>query len=145
MNRTLAIPMLLLLAVLVVIAMELVVTAQEPATPQPTGNFPALMRMKLERSKAILEGLAMEDYDRIAQNSNSLKLLSLESGWNTIQTGKFKQQSNEFRRTCDSITEAAEARDIHRAALGYVALSIQCVDCHSYMRRHTRANPTQSK
>ena len=44
------------------------------------------MQMKLDKSKAILEALAMEDYKAIAKNSRALRLLSLESGWNVIQT-----------------------------------------------------------
>ena len=50
------------------------------------------MQLKLEYSKQVLEGLAMEDYEKIAKNSQSLGLLSLESGWKIIQTEDGKRR-----------------------------------------------------
>ena len=95
-----------------------------------------LMQMKLEKSKAILEGLTLEDYAAVAKNARSLRLLSLEAGWKVIQTQKYAEQSNDFRRATDIIAEAADEKDISRATLGYVALTVRCVECHSYMRKH---------
>ncbi len=95
-----------------------------------------LMHMKLDRAKAILEGLTLEDYGKIESSARSLRLLSLESGWNVIQTQEYDAQSLDFRRAADMIVEAAKAKDIHRASLGYVGLTVRCVECHSYMRSH---------
>ncbi|WDQ14848.1 hypothetical protein PSR62_14490 [Rhodopirellula sp. P2] len=101
-----------------------------------TTKLTPLMRLKLERSKAILEGLTLEDFDKIASNARSLKLLSTESGWNVIQTREYAEQSRDFQRATDLIAEAAEEKDIHRATMGYVAMTVHCVECHSYMRKH---------
>ncbi len=109
--------------------------AAEPAPPGVSEQFTPLMQMKLEKSKHILEGLALEDYQQIAKNARALKLLSMESGWNVIQTEEYALQSREFRRAVDRIVAAAEAEDVHRATLGYVSLTMRCVECHSYMRR----------
>lgn len=109
------------------------------AEPQQDTNrtkLSPLMMLKLERSKAILEGLTLEDYDKIAKNARALKLLSLESGWNVIQTEKYASQSEDFRRACDLISEAAQEKDVSRATLGYLALTVRCVECHSYMRKN---------
>ncbi len=102
----------------------------------PPSNLTALMHMKLEKSKAILEGLTLEDFDKIKTNARSLRLLSLESGWNVIQTPEYESQSLDFRRATDLIAQAAEENDIHRATLGYVGLTVRCVECHTYMRKH---------
>jgi hypothetical protein len=110
-------------------------TAQEPDT-LPPNNLTPLMRMKLERSKSILEGLALEDYAKIAQNARGLKLLSTEAGWNVIQTKEYGEKSRDFRRSADLIAEAAEKKDVNRATMGYVALTVSCVECHSYMRKY---------
>lgn len=101
----------------------------------PPTNLAPLMRMKLDKSKAILEGLSLEEFDKIAANARSLKLLSAESGWNVIQTAEYAAQSRDFKRAADMIAEAADDNDIHRATLGYVALAVRCVECHSYMRK----------
>jgi hypothetical protein len=102
----------------------------------PPSKLSPLMHMKLERSKAILEGLTLEDFDKVISNARSLRLLSLESGWNVIQTPEYQSQSLDFRRATDLIVQAAEEKDIHRATLGYVGLTVRCVECHSYMRKH---------
>lgn len=108
----------------------------DPPTAHAHGRVTPLMRMKLEKSKAILEGLALEDYDALARNAQSLRLLSLEAGWNIFQTKEYISQSSDFRRATDLIVDAANEKDIHRAALGYVSLTVRCVECHSYMRKH---------
>ncbi|WP_404309572.1 hypothetical protein [Neorhodopirellula lusitana] len=108
--------------------------AKDSTTP-PTKLTP-LMRMKLDKSKTILEGLTLQDYEKIASGASSLRQLSLESGWNVIQTREYAAQSRDFERAADLIVEAADAQDIHRATMGYVALTVRCVECHSYMRKH---------
>lgn len=110
-------------------------TAVPPSNLTPS-NLTPLMRMKLDRSKAILEGLTLEDFDKIAANARALKLLSTESGWNVIQTKEYASQSRDFQRAVDLVADAAGDRDIHRATMGYVALTVRCVECHSYMRKY---------
>ena len=83
-------------------------SAAEPAPQGVSRQLSPLMQMKLEKSKSILEGLALEDYEKIAKNAQSLKLLSLESGWNVIQTEEYVSQSREFRRAVDRIMAAAK-------------------------------------
>lgn len=102
----------------------------------PAHKLSPLMQLKLDYSKDVLEGLALEDFDKIGRKARSLKLLSTESGWNVIQTEEYATQSRDFRRTCDQISEAAKNKDIGRAALGYVSLTVRCVECHTYMRKH---------
>ena len=100
-----------------------------------------LMQMKLDRSKSILEGLALEDYEKIAKNARALRLLSLESGWTVLQTEEYTEQSKDFRRNAELIAEAGADKDLGRATLGYVALTVRCVECHSYMRKTLGKNP----
>jgi hypothetical protein len=108
-----------------------------PQSPDsPKSNLHPLMQMKLDKAKEILEGLTLEDFDKIGRNARSLRLLSAETGWNVIQTEEYATQSRDFQRTCDLISEAAAEKDISRAALGYVAMTVRCVECHAYMRKH---------
>jgi len=129
-----------ILAFTIVFAVLSITVRADPPTVKdsetPPTNLTPLMRMKLDKSKAILEGLTLEDFDKIAANAKSLRLLSLESGWNVIQTAEYASQSRDFKRAADLIAEAAGDKDIHRATMGYVALTVRCVECHSYMRKH---------
>lgn len=109
-------------------------------TETPGSNVHPLMQMKLEKAKQILEGLTLEDLDKVARNARSLRLLSTETGWNVIQTEEYATQSRDFQRTCDLIAEAASEKDISRATLGYVAMTVRCVECHAYMRKHKAQN-----
>ena len=108
--------------------------ADPPETPK-NNPVSALMQMKLERSKSILEALAMEDFDAISRNARALRLLSLESGWNVRQSEEYATQSREFRRATDMIASAAEEKDLSRATLGYIGLTVRCVECHSFLRK----------
>jgi hypothetical protein len=108
----------------------------EGAASDRASHLTPLMRLKLEKSKAILEGLTLEDFDQIAANARSLKLVSTEAGWNVIQTREYAEQSRDFQRATELVAEAAEEKDVHRAAMGYVAMTVHCVECHSYMRKH---------
>ena len=121
--------------------MPLYTAQSDPPKTNPPTKLTPLMRMKLDKSKEILEGLTLENFDQIAKNARSLKLLSMESGWNVLQTEEYAIQSRDFRRTCDLIEEAADEKDISRAALGYVALTVRCVECHAYMRKQAALSP----
>lgn len=94
-----------------------------------------VMKRKLEHAKSLIEGLATEDFDTIARNSQSLSLLSLESSWNVIVTEEYLKQSNAFRRSLESMRDAAKEQNVDRAALSYVDMTIRCVECHKYVRR----------
>ena len=107
---------------------------QEPREQQ----LKPFMRQKLEHAKGVLEGLAIEDYDLIAREAQAMSLLSLESNWNVLNTEEYLEQSKDFRRVVNSITEAAREKDVHRAALGYVNLTVRCVECHDYLRKQSK-------
>ena len=129
---------LVLLGIAAVITLSVSWGAEPPvdSTAAPPTNLTPLMHMKLDKSKAILEGLTLEDFGKIASNARSLRLLSTEAGWNVIQTQEYASQSHDFQRSADWIANAADNKDIHRAALRYVALTVHCIECHSYMRKH---------
>jgi predicted transcriptional regulator len=49
-----------------------------------------------------------------------------------MKTGR----SRDFRRAADLIAEAASKMDINRATLGYISMTVRCIECHSYIRKH---------
>lgn len=102
--------------------------------PPPVNQVGPFMRLKLEHSKNVLEGLALEDFDRIVKNAQAMSLLSEDSNWQVLQTPEYLQQSREFRRAADTLTEAARNKNLDGAALAYVDLTMKCVNCHKYVR-----------
>jgi hypothetical protein len=103
------------------------------AEPQPN-QVKDFMKVKLSQSQKVLEGLALEDFDMIAKNAQAMSLLSQESNWKVLQTAEYLRQSQDFQRTADAIRDAAKKKNLDGAALGYVELTMKCIQCHKYVR-----------
>jgi hypothetical protein len=99
----------------------------------------SFMRLKLDHAQGILGGIATEDFEQIAKEVQALNALSMQSSWNAYTTVEYLNHSSDFRRAMDVISKAAHEENIDRAALGYVNLTVQCIECHRYLR-HKQQN-----
>ena len=96
------------------------------------------MRMKLEFSKNVLEGLTLENYDAISKNAKALKRLSEAAEWEvpTIpNVTDYVAFTSEFQRRTDELVQKAEDKNIDGATLAYLRLTMNCVNCHKYVRQ----------
>ena len=93
------------------------------------------MKAKLAHSQQVLKGLATEDFELIAKNAQAMSLLCEDEIWMVLQTPEYRERSTEFRRSVDSVTEAAKKKNLEAAALGYVDVTLKCVNCHKYVRK----------
>jgi hypothetical protein len=94
----------------------------------------AFMRLKLAHSQKLLEGIAVEDYRLIEKSAQDLSLLSHEEAWQVFETPEYLRHSEEFRRSVETIRKAGADKKIDAAALGYVGMTLNCVNCHKYVR-----------
>ena len=95
------------------------------------------MRRKLEFSKNVLEGLSLEQYPLIEKNAKALKLLSQAAEWEvpTIPNATdYVALTSEFQRHTDDLAKAAKQHNIDGATLAYVKLTMNCIQCHKYVR-----------
>ena len=92
------------------------------------------MRQKLEHSKNILEGLALEKFDKIEKNAGQLTVLSQAASWRAMRTPEYARFSGEFSRLTEKLVRMARDKNIDGATLAYVELTINCVNCHKYVR-----------
>ena len=95
------------------------------------------MRQKLEFSKKVLEGLTVEDYDTIAKSARALRLLSQAAEWEvpTIPgVPDYIAYTNEFQRHADELALRARQKNLDGATLAYLKLTMNCVNCHKYVR-----------
>jgi hypothetical protein len=99
-----------------------------------------LMRRKLENSQKVLEGLALNDFDKIAHHADELLTISKEAEWKVIKTPQYEIHSNDFRRTADSLIKDAKDKNLDGAALNYVELTLTCVRCHKHVRETRRTS-----
>jgi cytochrome c556 len=105
-----------------------------PAADVATDQVAGFMRAKLAHSQNVLEGLATEDFDLIERGAQELSLASLDSNWQVLQTEDYVRQSAEFRRACDSLRAAAQAKNLDGATVAWMDVTLKCVQCHKYVR-----------
>jgi hypothetical protein len=58
----------------------------------------------------------------------------LDENWMVLQTTEYRQHSQDFQRTLSAIQRAAKNRNIDSAALGYMQMTLNCVQCHQQLR-----------
>jgi hypothetical protein len=100
-----------------------------------------LMRRKLEHAQKILEGITMNNFKMIAQHADDLLKVSKEVEWNVIRTAKYELFSDEFRRTATALVKHAKDKNLDGASLTYLEATLNCFNCHRYVRDVGWANP----
>jgi hypothetical protein len=117
------------------VVLIIVGSAVLPSSARGQDNVAVFMKAKLNHSQQVLKGLALEDFDLIAKHAQAMSLLCEDENWMVLQTPEYRERSTEFRRSVDSITEAAKKKNLEGAALGYVDATMKCVNCHKYVRK----------
>jgi hypothetical protein len=93
-----------------------------------------LMKRKLAQSQKVLEGIALQDFDKIAKHAEELEVISKQAEWKVLKTPLYVMYSNEFRGTAEELVKNAKKKNIDAAALSYVELTLTCVKCHKHVR-----------
>ena len=112
--------------------------AETTDTQRSVVNVKALMHRKLESSQSLLKGLAVEDYKLLGKQAQTLQLLSLDAGWNVVQTKEYARISDEFRDAAKKIGRASKEKNLDAAGLGYFQLTMSCIDCHRHVRAEAK-------
>ena len=108
--------------------------AAQSSGQRKSDDVRAFMRVKLNHAQEVLEGISLEDYDKIAHGAQRMSLLSMESNWRVLQTSQYLERSVAFRRITDRMQKAAKAKNLDAATLAYVEMTLSCVQCHKYVR-----------
>ena len=106
----------------------------EPAVQKEPTKTAELMRRKLDNSQKVLEGIAVNDFDKIAKHGEELIFISKQAEWRVLQTPQYELHSNEFRRVAESLIKNAKDKNVDAAALNYVDMTLTCVKCHKHVR-----------
>ncbi len=102
---------------------------------QPTQkDVSKFMARKLDDSRAIVAGLATENYELIGKSAQDLMLLSHEADWNVIQGQQYLRMSNDFRGSAERLRDTAHRKNIDGATLAFFEVTMNCVRCHKYVR-----------
>jgi len=98
------------------------------------GKLHELMRQKLSAAQKVLEGIALNDFERIAENGEDLIRISKLAEWRVFKTPRYDLHSDEFRRSADMLVARAKEKNLDGAALAYVEMTLTCVRCHKHVR-----------
>lgn len=98
----------------------------------------SLMRQKLTQAQTIVEGLALEDYDKIRSGADELLLISQTAQWTARQSPKYNELGAEFRTAAARLAQMAETRNLDGATLGFMQITMSCVECHKLVRGHDK-------
>jgi hypothetical protein len=121
----------LILPVIGIVTWVVVASFAQPSAPTRTKEF---MREKLGHSQKALEALALEDFFTLERQGKKLSAMTQEATWEAFQNPNYSQQSAIFRQHANSLTRAAQNKDLDGATLAYVRMTMSCVDCHKLVR-----------
>jgi hypothetical protein len=99
------------------------------------------MALKLRHTHELITALAVEDFDRLADNAEALKRVGRDTLWKVSPNLAYVKYSSEFAMIADELARCAREHDLNGATLSYVRLTINCVDCHKLVRNNRVLDP----
>lgn len=118
---------------LVVVALSALCGLTVSAAQGP--ELKSVMREKLERAQKILEAVVTSDWVGLETNSRELERLTSDPRWMALKYPEYARHSAAFVRAVQVLHRAAAQRDLEKAPQAYVAMILQCVECHRYLAR----------
>src|SRR5262245_38992175 len=101
---------------------------------QRPSELSKLMLDKLDKSKTVLEGIALADFRKVNDSAERLIQLSKATEWFVYKTPRFEMHTNEFRRAAETVVAKAKEKNLDGVTLAYFDLTMACVRCHQYVR-----------
>ena len=111
------------------------VLACAAASPSQGPRLTSVMREKLEHAQKILEAVVTSDWIGLETHSRELERLTADPRWVVLKYPEYAQHSAAFVQTIQDLHRAAAQRDLEMAPKAYVAVTLQCVECHRYLAR----------
>ena len=102
--------------------------------PVATTNVTLSMRSKLENTKQVLEGIALEDFEKIATGADKMNALTEADAWHVFNTPKYTELTVDFHKAVRQLTTAAKENDLEAATLRFMTVVTTCVSCHEHVR-----------
>jgi hypothetical protein len=99
--------------------------------PSPIQGF---MRLKLQASNHILEGLVVDDMKKVNTGARMLLEMSVEEHWRASNDMLYLQHSRTFRDSVKKLQEKASKNSLDGAALAWMDVTLNCIQCHEWVR-----------
>ena len=100
----------------------------------------SVMREKLQHAERILEAVVTSDWVSLETHSRDLERLTADPRWTVLKYPEYARHSAAFVLAIQDLHRAAAQRDLEMAPKAYVAVTLQCVECHRYLARQRIAH-----
>ena len=108
---------------------------KDQKTPQPEKTtVELLMRDKTTYHQAILDGIVTEDYDKIVEYAEMMRLISRATTWHVIDNDDYRSRSKRFQQISSRLLDSAKKKNQGAVTLQYLQLTLSCIECHQYIR-----------
>ncbi|MBM4252894.1 MAG: hypothetical protein FJ146_13055 [Deltaproteobacteria bacterium] len=112
-------------------------SAMAPIAQAADSNVKVLMRDKLTAAHGLLDALATEDYSKLEHFAGMLHDLSKATTWSKRDSPDFQFYSKSFQTAAAYVKDQAKAHNLEGITVGYVRVSLECVQCHKFVRGQT--------
>jgi hypothetical protein len=93
-----------------------------------------IMEKKLRYTHRLITSLAIEDFKQMALDARELKLIAETSLMKVSPNLEYARFSAEFSSVVEELGHRAKDHDLNGATLSYIRLTMNCVECHKYVR-----------
>jgi hypothetical protein len=107
---------------------------KEKGPGDPAKSASIWMKQKLAASQNILAGLTRADFDAIGTNAASMLAVGYLEKWIRADTPGYGVMMKDFEYANQSLVRAARAKNLDRATVAYLQLTLSCVNCHNLIR-----------
>jgi hypothetical protein len=122
------------------------IPAHSDSAPAP--SIKPYMQAKLVHAENVLQGLVLQDFDRITRGAEGLRNTSLSTpgphGADRLNDEVYQHFRLEFLRLSTRLAELAEAKNLEGTAFTYNNLTANCMACHHYLRQNSSGNAARS-
>ncbi len=101
---------------------------------EPEKQGSVWMKQKLGASQNILGGLTKADFDAIRMNAESMLFVGYLEKWVRADTPGYQNMMRDFEYANKALVRASREKNLDAATLGYVQLTLSCVNCHKVVR-----------
>jgi hypothetical protein len=112
----------------------LVVTAVGAVGHADDKEISGLMHKKLVASQQVLEGIVVNDFNKIDKGATDLIAVSKAAEWKVLRTPEYETYSNDFRRLAEALIRNAKEKNNDGAVQAYADMTRTCVQCHKHVR-----------
>jgi hypothetical protein len=109
------------------------------AAPGQGPEVSRIMREKLVHAQKILEAVVTSDWAALETRSRELERLTDDPRWMVLKYPEYARHSAAFIHAIQDLHRAAAQRDLEQTPKAYVAVTLQCVECHRYLARERLA------